>query len=100
MSECKSCGAHIRWAKTESGKAIPVNPVLEPGPKKGEAKTRLSLRLQKAIPVNPVLEPGGNIEFDNDGTARVVQPLPDVARFVSHFATCPHASSHRRRKKP
>lgn len=71
MSACSSCKQPIRWAKTESGKAIPLNP--EP-------------------------QPGGNLEL-KDGVARVVQPHPAVKLYVSHFATCAHADAHRKERR-
>lgn len=80
MSTCRSCGASIRWAITErSGKRIPVDPdPVDDG--------------------NLVLRDAGG----GDVIASVVAPgellLDDPGvRFVSHFATCPHADQHRNR---
>lgn len=77
VSRCKSCGALIRWAKTESGKNIPLNP-------------------------EPVL--GGNIALTPAGEAVVlntetVEQERAAGRpcYVSHFADCPAAAQHRNR---
>ena len=72
MSTCRSCCKDIIWSETASGKKIPIDP-------------------------EPV--PSGNIMLECHGAlATVVAPRPDVKRHVSHFATCPNASSHRKRK--
>ena len=75
MSACRSCGAPIKWARTPKGRRIPLDP-------------------------DPV--PDGNIVL-RGGVAHVDGPaaggfFDDGAgeRYVSHFATCPNARSHRR----
>jgi hypothetical protein len=69
---CASCGAPIIFARTGSGKAIPID--AEPNP-------------------------AGNIELA-DGTAKSWgtshQWPPGADRYTTHFATCPHAAEHRR----
>lgn len=79
MAECRTCQQPIRWAKTEGGRPIPLDP-----------------------------EPGlhGNIIIEDQGgedVAVVVRP-PDPAgdtlagvKFVPHHATCPQADQWRRR---
>jgi hypothetical protein len=69
---CRSCNAPIKWAYTIKGKRIPLDP-------------------------NP--SPEGNIELIN-GIAEVVGPSDNPAdiRHISHFATCPNANKHRRKK--
>lgn len=72
-SRCRSCGGHVRWAKTEAGKNIPVD-------------------LQEIE--------GGNLRLINVGgrwIAKVIQAKPDVKAFRTHFASCPNADGHRRR---
>lgn len=78
-ARCKSCNAPIRWCVTEGGKAMPVD----------------------LMPVR-----GGNITLRDEGVRTVavyVQPLlepeEDKGRphYVSHFATCPNATQHRRK---
>lgn len=74
--KCRSCGAPIRWVKTQASANMPLN-----------------------------LEPceDGNIVIASNGEAIVVgtkpaylrRPLP---RYKSHFATCPNAAEHRRKR--
>lgn len=81
-STCRSCGARLLWAITEKGRSIPLDR-------------------------NPV--PDGNIEIEEfeEGPpmSRVVSRQRELSpglfpatRYKSHFATCPEASQHRRRK--
>jgi len=76
---CLSCHAPVVWAQTERGKRIPID--REP-------------------------RPDGNLVLLGDilagqGTlfAAIFDPIRHTGktRFVSHFATCPHAGEHRRR---
>lgn len=71
-SHCRSCGAPIEWAITVNGRRIPLD--LE-------------------------ATPSGNL-IVVDGTAR--PPRDDEDRpflmRVSHFATCPTAGVHRRKR--
>jgi len=71
MSACSSCKARVLWAKTTTGKDIPLNP-------------------------DPVA--GGNLEL-KDGIARVVKPHPAVKLYTSHFVSCPNANSHRKGRR-
>lgn len=65
MSErgsCKSCGAHILWVTTSSGKKMPLD-----------------------------FEPERRFVIDaGEGMRATLRNT-----YVSHFATCPHASQHR-----
>lgn len=65
--KCRTCGAPIFWAKTQAGKAIPIDK--EPVPR-------------------------GNMVV-TDGVAIVVKPHDGLA-YVSHFATCAQSDQHRR----
>lgn len=72
---CRTCGAPILWAHTRHGMRLPVDP----------------------IPVS-----GGNLELIMDqpaGPVAVYVEATDEIRHVSHFATCPDATRHRRRTK-
>ena len=85
---CRSCGAPIRWVVTEKGKTMPID---ELGSDQGN-----------------VVRTG---EHEMDGRERVLvfhtaeaaiyaclvgeNPRP---RHLSHFATCPNAATHRRKK--
>lgn len=67
MSNCRSCHAEIIWAKTESGKAMP-----------------LDAKPEKRFILFP--GPDGN---EDEAVA--------VDTYVSHFATCPNANQHRKK---
>lgn len=72
IEHCRSCNAPIVWAKTEKGKPMPVD-------------------------AEPVAD--GNIELQA-GIAKVVKAgevLPGTLLYKSHFATCVHAASHRKK---
>lgn len=86
-AHCRSCGAEIFWAVTESGKAMPIDA-------KPTSTGNLVLR----------------DHTDNVGTVQVLDsPMTvldakkagardDEPRFTSHFATCPNSASHRKPK--
>ena len=80
LTRCKSCDAPIFWAITPAGKPVPINdiPNRRPDGYRG-ALYRLSG------------------ERDAKGTPKLVVSEDEVG-FLSHFATCPNASSHS--KKP
>lgn len=68
---CRSCGKTIWWATTKTGKAMPLD-----GP-----------------------DPGGNVWVLPPPDLQVVDAdTPGAVRARSHFATCPHADTHRRKK--
>ena len=73
MSNCSSCQAPVRWAQTEHGKRMPVD-------------------------VRPV--PNGNIRLIDGPTPTAVYLKAGEEytglRYVSHFATCRFARSHRK----
>jgi hypothetical protein len=78
-SSCSGCGASIRWASTEAGKAMSLD---------------------------PLPRPGGNVILVNQGRSRLVavtvprSSLPVVGRsaYQSHFVSCPMADQFRRRR--
>lgn len=68
---CRSCGAAIFWAETESGKAMPVDVV-------------------------PVDEGNLEIQLPMDPREPLIARVVSVGhRYKSHFATCPQASKWR-----
>lgn len=71
MTACSSCKQRIVWARTTSGKAIPLNP-------------------------EPLI--GGNLEL-TDGVVRYVQPSGNVALYTAHFSNCPSADAHRKGRR-
>jgi hypothetical protein len=79
MSECRSCGALVRWAVMPGGKRMPLD--ADPSPE-------------------------GTIALHSDGVQAAVLSRKDLTflnaeererLYVSHFATCPNAARHRRR---
>lgn len=76
-SLCDSCGAEIRWVTTEGGRPMPLDPAPHPN-----GNVVVGLRDRYRVLTGPQL------------------PAEGVA-WRSHFATCPHASRHRRgRRRP
>ena len=73
MAFCKSCGAKFDWYQVaETGKWMPVDS--EPSP-------------------------DGNVRIDVVANkASVVEPGSHHVLYLSHFATCPKAGEHRRRR--
>ena len=71
-AKCRSCGATIHWVTTEHGRAMPID-----------------------VKPNQL----GNVAFKPNGVVRVTHdpPADDELRYLSHFATCPHAREHRDR---
>lgn len=67
---CKSCRKPIRWVVTANGKRMPIDPA-------------------------PSTD--GNLVLDDRGVAHF-DWRPGRAKYVSHFATCPNAAQHRRRR--
>lgn len=83
MSKCRSCEALIDWVDLEGGSKMPVN-------------------RERREAWNPY--PGETLIVKVCGKNAVVIKAPDDPRVplvrvgVSHFATCPNADEHRRRK--
>lgn len=81
IASCRSCGEPIIWTITEKGKRMPV----DAEPVDVSAGAMLFRLVERSM--------------DDEVLAQFV-PAQFHARepelFVSHFATCPHASQHRR----
>lgn len=77
VTTCRSCGAPVRWARTEAGKNMP----LDADPATGD----------------PLVVPDGNLVVTGwQGPLRVVKTMAAGAgQHRSHFATCPNAKAHR-----
>ena len=76
-SPCRACGAPMRWVKTRTGKALPLDP--EPV-------------ANGTIVLMPITEVAVTIRRGWD------DPDPLTPRYVSHFATCPAADQFRTTK--
>lgn len=70
-SACRSCGASIVWARTDSGRLMPVD-------REPSAQGRLVLRTE-----------------DGELHVRVAEENARGVRHRPHFATCPDADSWR-----
>ena len=78
VSRCSSCGAKIRWAVTDSGRRMPINP---------DPDELGNLYVWRSV----------------DGGLRACSVFAQggfpsgAKRAMSHFATCPDAEKHRKR---
>jgi len=80
MSNCRSCGATIKWIKLESGKSMPVDP-----------------------DITESLEVGDIFVTENGATVKVtLDNLRELEEgpmgYISHFSTCPQADDWRKKK--
>lgn len=78
MQKCKSCGAEILFIRMKTGRSMPCNP--------------------RALQYRP--DPSGSISLVTpDGNIKRGEPdsTSGYLGYISHFATCPNASEHRRR---
>lgn len=80
MSDCRSCGAAVRWVETAAGKRMPLDPEPVDG---GNVELR-QVMLDRQRHTIAVVHPVGQPALDEQGP-----------RYVSHFATCPNAAAHR-----
>jgi hypothetical protein len=89
-AKCKSCGAPVEWVLTEKGKWMPVD--------FQRALTGNILLSQRAVgqPATAIYQSAEEIET----LKRQAQARGEAWQglFVSHFATCPSAAKHRKRK--
>jgi hypothetical protein len=84
VSNCSSCAAPIYWAESERGTRIPI--VREPSEK---GNIRLRFRDPEGLPPIATYLTKAEV-FD----AR----CEGEALFLSHFADCPFADQHRRKR--
>lgn len=82
MAKCRSCGAEIVWMQMKSGGHMPCDPPLVPFWAKFRAKGKV------------VTLTGDVVSCEFEGSP---DDLTDVGR-IPHWATCPNAAQHRRRK--
>ena len=82
MSKCKSCGAEIDWIVMKSGRRMPVDP--EP--------VHFSIdKINHSGDITLITADGMAVTGFKDMSSRLIG-------YLSHFATCPNADKHRRRK--
>jgi hypothetical protein len=96
--QCRSCGQDILWGKvSRTGKAMP----LDPEPKSPDEKG-----VMVAVPrgmttwLYTLDEISGKYAEQRGTSVQTARSLvvDQFEGFVSHFATCPNASKHRRPK--
>jgi hypothetical protein len=75
---CRSCKKPIIWAITEKNRRIPLDP-------------------EPVADGNILLTPRGNF-LAPLATVRFAVQLDNPLRYKSHFATCPNAAQHRRKR--
>jgi hypothetical protein len=84
--KCKSCGADIKYIKSESGKYIPCDIELKPY-FEDEGKQLIVMELGKVL-TGLFVEPNHMKPYNNYKYA-----------YQSHFDTCPNAAAHRKTKE-
>lgn len=81
MTTCKTCGAAIVWIKTSAGKSMPC-----------DAKQLIYWENPKGASL--IVTPNGKtLKADLEGDSAKATGIG----YISHFATCPNANTHRRR---
>lgn len=96
-SRCKSCRAAIRWARTTAGRAIPLDYLPDDAGRfvvERRGRDVIAVEVRELLPLD---EPDANSPEDVGHTGPV-QPPRETPRYTSHFATCPQAAQHRRRR--
>jgi len=81
VSRCRSCNAPLLWALTEKGRRMPLDEEPYGGP---EPSGLFVLR--------------GRDQLVPTAVAATPDAFPGEPLFRSHFASCPNAASHRRRR--
>lgn len=77
LRPCKACGANCVWARTATGKAMPVNHVPGPDGNVSLARTPQGELVASVLSADEAKSRGRTL-------------------FTSHFATCPHAAVMRK----
>lgn len=85
-SACRSCKAPIRWAETDAGKAIPIDP--EPVPTGNLVMTHVTVG-------GPVRVRYVRVRYVRKGE----QLSPEAPRYVTHFVSCPERDQWRKPKE-
>jgi hypothetical protein len=80
MGRCKSCAAPITWAKTRTGKSIPLD--RDPVPHGNIT----------------IIDHAGDTPIVSVGQLELGEVEHSTFRYQSHFSTCPDAGAHRRRR--
>lgn len=91
--KCRSCQSPILWQVTKAGRAMPLDPaVVEVVPYEAELVDP-EVHAQR---LENVVVDGGEVVRGWRCPPELRTDLPRVRGRISHFATCPNASGHRR----
>lgn len=86
MPRCRSCGSEVRWVVTLKGKRIPLDP-LPDGVRGNVRRVGEGVSVEARAQVLPATEA--------EAARAAGEPL-----WLSHFATCPQADTHRSTQPP
>ncbi len=82
MAKCKSCGAEIIWVKTAGGNRMPCDP-------------DLIVYWERSGATGKIVTPNGSVlSCDFDGDPQTATGIG----YVPHWATCPYADTHRKKR--
>ena len=84
---CKSCGAPIVWIKTQNGKNMPCDADAVEYQENYKGKSTIVTEDGRVLKVTKIDRAGGGL----------LDPIIDGKGYIPHWATCPHANSHRTR---
>ena len=82
MTQCRSCGAEIKFIKLKSGKWNPVDP---------QKRTLIEGEGNEVIVTDSGEVITGRFASLEEGANR--------SGYISHFATCPNADQHRQERR-
>ncbi len=87
---CSTCGSEIEWVVTEKGCRMPVDAAPTP-----DGNITISMRSGPGQPGTAIyLNAAAKAELSDQARFRGEEPL----FFKSHFATCPFADQHRKKR--
>lgn len=87
-TKCRSCGAEIVWITTKSGKAMPCDAQEVEYQKQTYGKDFVVTADGETV----------RCEIVKKDAATPLDLIVDGKGYISHFATCPYANSHRHRR--
>jgi hypothetical protein len=95
MSACRSCGAGVLWAETQSGKRVPLDVELcDPTDKGAQIVARDGSEVY-VRPYRKAVELVALRQAVSEQRAREL--VAEMEAHLTHFATCEYADQHRAR---
>lgn len=92
---CRSCGAEVWWAWTTGGKRMPVDATPDP------EGMLVAVDSEGYVLADPLLD----LAIEHGQASQVTMArrahrsmTGEVRRWTSHFATCPNAEKHRKKR--